>query len=100
MPDLCLLYRDQRLLTQDLQTDLCVAVSFFFCATGLLAGGLLVGCSFIDLDGNGAFESDDLETVAEFEDIQITGVAVSGTGRLFVNSPFWQRRSCRVCSWR
>ena len=62
---------------------------FLFCATGLLTGGLLVGCSFIDLDGDGAFE-DDLETVAEFEDIQITGVAVSGTGRLFVNSPFWQ----------
>ena len=48
-----------------------------------------MGCSFIDLDGDGALESD-LETVAEFEDIQITGVAVSGTGRLFVNSPFWQ----------
>jgi sugar lactone lactonase YvrE len=33
-----------------------------------------------------------LEVVAAFEDTQITGVAVSGTGRLFVNAPYWQEQ--------
>lgn len=32
---------------------------------------------------------DSLEIVAEFDTTQITGVAMSGSGRLFVNAPFW-----------
>jgi len=32
---------------------------------------------------------DSLQVVAELDTTQITGVAVSGSGRLFVNAPYW-----------
>ena len=54
-----------------------------------LSGLLLLGCDYLPALTDGP-DDGELETVASFENVQITGVAVSGTGRLFVNSPFWQ----------
>jgi sugar lactone lactonase YvrE len=54
----------------------------------LFVTGLVVaGCG-----GSSSTEDDatDLAVAARFDTTQITGVAVSGSGRLFVNAPFWQ----------
>jgi sugar lactone lactonase YvrE len=53
------------------------------------AFGGFVGALALWLTGAGAGAKPDLEVVAEFGDRQVTGVAVSPEGRIFVNFPFW-----------
>ena len=57
-----------------------------FVAVFLVAASLL-GCAEPEPAGDGTSEA--LSVVATFDTTQITGVAVSGDGRVFVNSPFW-----------
>ena len=53
-----------------------------------LAAALLFGAAAMRLRGEDAA----LEEVASFPKQQVTGVAVSTQGRVFVNFPFWVRR--------
>jgi sugar lactone lactonase YvrE len=52
-----------------------------------LVAASLLGCAEPEPAGDGTSEA--LSVVAAFDTTQITGVAVSGDGRVFVNSPFW-----------
>jgi len=55
---------------------------------------LLAGCGGEtgDETNSSGESSRDLSVVASFDTTQITGVAVSGDGRLFVNAPYWTDR--------
>lgn len=54
----------------------------FFSAVSLMACGG-------DEENSASPLEDPLKVVAAFDTTQITGVAVSGSGRLFMNAPFW-----------
>jgi Gluconolactonase len=59
--------------------------------TILALGVLLAGCGGNTEEGNApsADSSSPLSVAATFDTTQMTGVAVSGRGRTFVNSPYW-----------
>ena len=71
-------------MKENLSTMPCRKTSF--CLLVLVLLSLPTGCSLLSTSE----DESDLDTVAALNSIQITGVALSGDGRIFVNSPFWQ----------